>query len=179
MWFSYVAVDWFWSWSKLIVFMNHVHIHSLSSYQDSYFICWFQLSLYWVLDSWKQVIFSQIILKTTESEISLLFIHHLCSWASLVIIMWVHQTSDLACQINMWSWNQIMTSTQLIMSVNASIISWSWNTADSCDSLKSSWEILILQVLIIIIQSIILLWAILYHRSHSLIQQHSVFVKRR
>ncbi len=169
MWSLYAAVDWFWLWSKSIVFMNHACIHSSLSYQDSYFIYWFQLSLYWVCDLWKQVISSQIISEITELKIDSLFIYYLCLWASSMIVVWVCQTSDLACQIDIWSWNWIVTSTQLIMSVSVLITLWSWNTADSCDLLEFSWETLILQVLIIIVQNIILLWAVLYHRSHSLI----------
>ena len=65
------------------------------------------------------------------------------------------------------------------MSVSTLIVLWSWNIADSCDSLKSSWETLILWILIIIVQNIILLWAISYCRSCSLIQQHSVFMRRK
>ena len=142
-WSFYAVVDQFWSQSKSIVFMNHVHIHSSSSHQDSYLIYWFQLSLYWVHDSWKQVIFSQIILKVTKFEIDSQFIHHSYSWANLVIIMLAHQISDLACQINTWSWSQIMTSIQFIMFVNVSIALWLWNIVDSCNLLEFSWETLI------------------------------------
>ena len=179
MWFFYAVIDWFWLWSKSIVFMNHVHIHSSSSCQNSYLICWFQLSFYWVFDSWKQVIFSQIISEATKFKISLLFIHYSYSQASLVIIVLTHQISDLAYQINIWSWSWIMIDIQLIMSVNMSITSWSWNTADSCDSLKSSQKTLILQILIIIIQNIILSQAVSYCRSCNLIQQHSVFMRKK
>ena len=140
MWFLYVVVGWFWSWSKSIVFMNHACIYSSSSCQDSYFIYWFQLSLHWVHDLWKQVVSFQIILKITESEIDLQFVHHLHLQTNLVIIMLACQTSDLACQIDMWSWSWIVIDTQLIVSVNASIVSWSWNTADSCNLLEFSWE---------------------------------------
>ena len=159
--------------------MNHACICSSSSHQDSYLIYQFQLSLHWVHDSWKQVVFFQIILKITEFKISSWFVCHLHLQTNLVIVVLVCQTSNLACQIDMWSWNWIMTSTQLIMSVDASIASWSWNTADSCDSLESSWEILIFQVLIVIVQNIILSQAISYHRFHSSIQQHSVFMKKK
>ena len=157
MWFLYVAVDWFWLWSKLIVFMNHVHIYNSSSCQDSYLIYWFWLSLHWVHDSWKQVISSQIILKIIKFKISSWFIDHSYLWANLVIIMSAHQISDLACQINTWSWNQIVTSIQFIMFVNVLIVSWSWNTVDSCNLLKFSQKTLILWVLIIIVQNIVLL----------------------
>ena len=151
MWFLYSVIDWFWSQSKSIVFMNHAHICSSSSCQDLYLIYQFQLFLHWIHDLWKQVIFFQIILKITEFKISSQFIHYLHSQANSVIIMLAYQTSDFACQIDMWSWSQIMIDTQLIVFVDMSIASWSWNTADSCDSLKSSQKTLILQVLIIIV----------------------------
>ena len=178
-WFLYAVIDQFWLWSKSIVFMNHACIHSSSSHQDSYLIYQFQLSLYWVCDLWKQVVSFQIISRVTELEISSQFIHHLHSWANLVIIMLAYQTSDLAYQIDTWSWSWIMIDTQLIVFVDVSIALWSWNTADSCDSLESSQRTLILQVLIIIVQNIILLQAVSYYRSCSSIQQHSVFMRRR
>jgi len=91
----------------------------------------------------------------------------------------VCQTSDLTCQIDMWSWNWIIIDIQLIMFVDVLIALWSWNTADSCDSLEFSWETLILQVLIIIVQNIILSQAVSCHKFHNLISQHSVFMRRR
>ena len=100
-------------------------------------------------------------------------------WANLVIIVSAHQISDHACLINMWSWSQIMTSTQLIVFVNASVVLWSWNTADSYNLLRFSWKIWIIQVLIIIVQNIILSQIISYHKSCSLIWQHSVFVRKK
>ena len=112
---------------------------------------------YWVYNSWKLIIFFWIILKTTKIRISLQFIYYLYSWANLVIIMLKYQISDLACQIDMWFWNQIMISIQLIMFVDASIISWSWNVADSYDLSKFSWKTLIFWILIVIVQNIILL----------------------
>ena len=151
MWFLYAVIDWFWLQSKLIVFMNHACICSSSSHQNSYLIYWFQLFFHWVHNSWKQVISFQIILKVTELKIDSQFIHHLYLWANLVIVMSACQISDLACQINTWSWSQIVTSTQLIMFVNASIVSWSWNTADSCNLLKFSQKMLIFWILIIIV----------------------------
>ena len=96
-----------------------------------------------------------------------------------MIVMLVYQTSDLVCQIDMWSWSQIMIDTQLIVFVNASIASWSWNTADSYDLLEFSQKTLIFWILIIIVQNIILLWAIFYCKSCNLIQQHLVFMRRK
>ena len=90
----------------------------------------------------------------------------------------MHQISDFACQIDTWSWSQIIISIQLIMFVDASVVSWLWNIADSYNSLKFSQKTWILQVLIIIVQNIILLQAVSYCRSCNLIQQHSVFMKR-
>ena len=141
MWFFYAVINWFWSWSKSIVFMNHVHIHNSSNYQDLYFIYWSQLFLYWIHDLWKQVVFSQIILKIIKLKINSWFIYHLHSQTNFVIIMSAHQISDLAYLIDTWSWSQIMISTQLIVSVNVSVVSWSWNIANSYDLLKFSWKI--------------------------------------
>ena len=96
-----------------------------------------------------------------------------------MIVMSAHQISDLAYQIDMWSWNQIMTSIQFIVFVDASITLWSWSTADSCDWLKFSWKTLILWILIIIVQNIVLSQAVSYHKSCSSILQCSVFVRRK
>jgi len=159
--------------------MNCVHICSSSIHQDSYLICWFWIHLCWVQNQWKQVIFSQIVQMTAEFIVSLQFIHQRSSQANLVIIMSACQVFDLDCWISTWSWNQIETYIQPIMFVDVSTALWSWSTADSCDSLESSQRTLILQVLIIIVQNIVLSQAVSYYRFHSLISQHSVFVRRR
>ena len=101
------------------------------------------------------------------------------SQTNFVIVMSIHWASNLACQIDTWSWSQIMTSTQFIMFVNTSIALWSWSTADSCDSLKFLQKMLILQVLIIIVQNIVLSQTVSCHKFYSSILQCSVFVRRK
>ena len=135
--------------------MNHVHIHSSSIHQDSYFICWFQIHLCQVQNQWKQVVFSQIVQITVEFIVNLWFIHQRNLQTNLVIIVSACQIFDLDCWISTWSWNQIITYIQLIVFVDVSTALWSWSTADSCDQSALVSETWILQVQIVIVQSII------------------------